>query len=85
MASLQGSKSASNVNEHESAGSSEAGIGEKRVSSKAAVRAYVDSPEARGRASNVPMQPRRDLWPDLEIVFHVTKRGNESVTESREA
>lgn len=26
-------------------------------------------------ASNVPMQPRSDLWPRLETVFHVTKRG----------
>lgn len=32
-------------------------------------------PWERSWGSKVPMQPRRDLWPRLETVFHVTKRG----------
>ena len=37
---------------------------------------------ARGRGSNVPMQPRRDLCAEWrERVFQVTKRGKESVGE----
>jgi len=85
MASLQGSKSASRVNEQESAGSKEAGMGENRVSSKADVREYVARPDASGIPSKVPMQPLSDLWPDRDIVFQVTKSGYDCVTETREA
>lgn len=85
MASEHGSKSASSVSEQESAGSSEDGMGEKRVSSNAEVSAYVCKPLSSGSPSNVPMQPRRDLWPDLDMVFHVTNNGNDSVTDSLDA
>ena len=56
-------------------GRRDAWMGEKRVSSKAEVRAYVCRPVERGRASKVPMQPRSVLVPERERVFHVTKRG----------
>lgn len=79
------SKSARRVREHDRLGTICCGIGEKRVSSYADVRAYVSRPFSSGRGSNVPMQPRNDLCPDLEIVFHVTNIGYDSVTESREA
>lgn len=69
----------------ESPGNNEDGIGENRVSSKAEFKAYVERPDARGSASNVPMHPRSDLWPERESVFQVTKRGYVSVTESRDA
>ncbi len=64
---------------------SDDGMGENRVSSKADVRAYVCRPLSSGRPSKVPIQPRRDLCPDLEIVFHVTNNGYDSVTDSLEA
>ena len=85
MASEHGAKSASNVSEHDKAGSSDAEMGEKRVSSKAEVRAYVCRPLSSGSPSKVPMHPRSDLCPDLEIVFHVTNNGYDSVTDSLEA
>jgi hypothetical protein len=69
----------------ESDGNSADGIGENRVSSKAEVKAYEERPEASGSASNVPIHPRSDLWPEREMVFQVTKSGYDSVTESREA
>lgn len=75
IASSVGSKSARSVRLHDRLGRSVGGIGAKRVSSKAEVRAYVDRPVARGRASKVPMQPRKLLLPDRETVFQVTKRG----------
>jgi hypothetical protein len=85
MASSQGSKSASNVREQESDGTREEGIGEKRVSSKADVSAYVCNPVVSGSGSNVPIQPRNDLWPERESVFQVTNSGYDSLTDSREA
>jgi hypothetical protein len=33
----------------------------------------------------VPIQPLRDLCPDLESVFQVTNKGNDSVADNREA
>lgn len=42
-------------------------------------------PEGSGKASNVPIQPRNDLWPDLDRVFQVTNSGKDSVMETREA
>ena len=75
IGSATGSKSASNVKLQERLGSRVAGMGEKRVSSSAEVRAYVERPVDRGRASKVPMQPRRLLLPDREMVFHVTNNG----------
>ena len=33
----------------------------------------------------MPIQPRNDLCPDLEVVFHVTNIGYDSVTDRREA
>ena len=75
MASEQGSKLASSASEHDKDGTREDGMGEKRVSSNAELRAYVFSPEESGRPSKVPMHPRRDLCPDREIVFQVMNRG----------
>lgn len=71
--------------EHDKLGTSEAGMGEKRVSSNADVNAYVFKPVESGKASNVPMQPRKDLCPERETMFQVTNMGYVSLIESRDA
>ena len=73
------------MSEHDRAVSSDEGMGEKRVSSKAEVRAYVCRPLSRGSPSKVPIHPRSDLCPDLEIVFQVINNGNDSVRDSLDA
>ena len=75
-ASSTGSKCVRSVTAHSSEASSCALMGWNRVSSKAEVSAYDDSPVDSGSGSNVPMQPRsRFSCEELDIVFHVTKRG----------
>lgn len=57
-------------------------MGEKRVSWKAEVNAYDESPEESSCGSKVPMQPRRFRTPEFaDTVFQVTKRGD-SVMDS---
>lgn len=79
------SKSARSVKEHERLGIRCEGMGLNLVSSSAEVKAYDSRPFSSGSASNVPMQPRRDLLPDRDTVFHVTNMGYDSVTDRREA
>lgn len=55
------------------------------MSSKAAVNEYCERPRCKGSGSKVPMQPRKDLWPEREITLQVTNIGYEAVTETVEA
>lgn len=68
------------VTEVERVGSSGMEMGEKRWSSNAAVTAYPLNPAPSSCASNVPMHPRRLLFPLRgDIVFHVTNKGCSSL------
>lgn len=55
-------KSERRVRLHDREFKREAGMGLKRVSSKADVRAYWLRPDSRGRGVKVPIQPRRCFW-----------------------
>lgn len=50
-------------------------MAEKRLSLRAAMRAYSERPETRGRGVKDPMHPRRRVLPPARMVFQVTKRG----------
>jgi hypothetical protein len=59
-------------------------MGEKRVSCREEVMAYEERPVAMGRASKVPMQPRRERDEEVSLTrFQVTKRGDSEMADER--